>query len=297
MLNLRHIEVFHAIMRTGSVTAAAKALNVSQPAVSAVLKHLESRIRMPLFIRVNGRLKATSEAEALVPDISEIFHRLNAVERLAMDLAGGLRGSLSIAATSPIANGFLTKILADFTKHRPELRTAIQSLSSPLVLERVLNREVDVGVAYEPIVSPEVETEIFSRGSIACVLPKAHPLANQALISLADLQPHPIITYMPQALLRPYVDKAMSDAGVSLNITTEVGQSITGIMLAMQGAGVALVEPGLLSAMNLPDIVCRPLVPRVEVKSLLMLNRTAPKSKVLNEFVEHVRRQARMPLE
>jgi len=89
MLNLRHIEIFHAIMRTGSMTAAAQALNISQPAVSAVLKHFESRLQMPLFKRVGGRLKPTPEALALLPDIAEIFTRLDAIERFSRDLAGG----------------------------------------------------------------------------------------------------------------------------------------------------------------------------------------------------------------
>jgi DNA-binding transcriptional LysR family regulator len=289
MLNLRHIEIFHTIMRTGSITAAAQSLNVTQPAVSAVLKHLESRLQMPLFERANGRLWPTPEAEALLPDVAEIFHRLDAVERLSRDLAGGLRGSLSLAATSPLANGLLANAVASFTKIRPHARVALQAIGSPSVLERVINREVDIGVAYEPIISAEVETEVLARGSIACVLPDVHPLAKQPSISPADLLPYSIITYLPQALLRPYVDKAMSDAGVAFNITIEVGLSITGIMLALNGAGIALVEPDLLRGLPLPGLVSRPLIPSVEFKSLLILNRSAPRSRIVSEFVEHLR--------
>jgi DNA-binding transcriptional LysR family regulator len=289
MLNLRHIEIFHAIMRTGSITAAAQSLNVTQPAVSAVLKHLESRLQMPLFERVNGRLRPTPEAEALLPDVAEIFNRLDAVERLSRDLAGGLRGSLSLAATSPLANGLLAQAVASFMQVRPHAKVALQALGSPLVLERVINREVDIGVAYEPIISAEVETEVLALGSIACVLPESHPLAAQASISPADLMPYSIVTYLPQALLRPYVDKAMSDAGVALNISVEVGLSITGIMLALNGAGIALVEPNLLRALPLPGLTSRPLVPRVEFKSLLILNRSAPRSRIVLEFVDHLR--------
>jgi DNA-binding transcriptional LysR family regulator len=292
MLNLRHIEIFHAIMRTGSITAAAESLNITQPAVSAVLKHFESRLQMSLFDRVNGRLRPTPEAEALLPDVADIFNRLDAIERLSRDLAGGLRGSLSVVATSPLANGLLAQTVARFTELRPHARIALQSLGSPVVLERVLNREADIGLAYEPIISADVETEILSRGSIACVLPESHPLAARASISPADLLPYAIVTYLPQALLRPYVDKAMSDAGVALNISVEVGLSITGIMLAFNGAGVALVEPDLLRAMRLPGMVSRPLVPQVEFKSLLILNRSAPRSRIMLEFIDCLREQA-----
>jgi DNA-binding transcriptional LysR family regulator len=293
MLNLRHIEIFHAIMRTGSMTAAAQALNISQPAVSAVLKHFESRLQMPLFKRVGGRLKPTPEALALLPDIAEIFTRLDAIERFSRDLAGGLRGSVSVVATSPLANGFLTEAVALFARERPLAKVALQALGSPQVLERVRRREADIGVAYEPIVSTEVQSEVLTIGSIACVLPESHPLARQESISPADLLPYPIITYLPQALLRPYVDKALSDAGVELGISIEVGLSITGIMLALHGAGIALVEPDLLTALRLPTLTSRPLVPRVEVRSLLILNRSAPRSRIVDEFVQTLRTLAR----
>lgn len=291
MLSLRHIEIFHAIMRTGSITAAAESLNVTQPSVSTVLKHFESRLHMPLFDRVNGRLRPTPEAQALLPDVAEIFNRLEAVERLSRDLAGGLRGSLSLAATSPLANGLLASAVASFSTLRPHARIALQSLGSPVVLERVINREADLGVAYEPIISPEVETEVLAAGSIACVLPKSHPLAKKRSISLADLRTYPVITYLPQALLRPYVDKAMSDAAVALNVTIEVGLSVTAIMLAFNGAGIALVEPDLLDAMRLPDMVSRPLVPRVSFKTLLIRNRSAPRARIVDDFVDHLRAQ------
>ena len=62
MVNLRHVEVFYAIMRAGTLTEAARALNVSQPAVSAALKQLERQLNMRLFDRVGGRLRATPEA-------------------------------------------------------------------------------------------------------------------------------------------------------------------------------------------------------------------------------------------
>src|SRR3546814_15867250 len=69
MMNLRQMEVFHAIMQTGSVTAAARVLHVTQPAVSAVLKHCEEQLGLKLFERTGGRLQPTREAQALFPAI------------------------------------------------------------------------------------------------------------------------------------------------------------------------------------------------------------------------------------
>lgn len=285
MINLRHIEVFHAIMHTGSITGAAQMLCVTQPAVSAMLKNFETRVGMRLFAREGGRLQATPEAQALLPDIQEIFGRLQALDGLARDLAGGSRGTLAVAATSPIANGYLAEAVAQFVHTRPHIKVAVHALASPQVLDRVVSGEVDLGIAFEPPSSGVVSAEVLTNASIACVLPEAHPLAARRSLSLHDLAPYPLITYLPQAVLRPTIDRLVQETGVSLKISIEVGLSITGMVLAYHGAGIALVEPSLLPSLPLPGLVSRPLAPRVAMRSLLLTHKLMPRSRVAQEFI------------
>ena len=290
-MNLRHLEVFNAIMRTGSVTGAARALNVTQPAVSAVLKHCESQLKMTLFTRVSGRLQPTPEAKVIFPEIAAIFGRLDAVNALTQDLAGGRLGTVSIGAAFPIANGYLAKAVATFIADRPRVRVALQSLTSPQVLTSVINREVELGIAYEPVVSSEVETKVLMRAGVACVMRADHPLARRKEVAIRDLERYSIITYLPQALFRRYVDRALSEAGIVPTITAQVGLSLTGIMLARHGAGVALVEPFLVASMGLPGLVARPLKPRIEVRTLMIRHKSAAHSKIMNDFVGHLIRE------
>src|SRR3546814_17025562 len=130
-MNLRQMEVFHAIMVTGSITGAARLLNVTQPAVSTVLKHCESQLKMKLFVRVAGRLQPTAEAEAVFPQAASIFGRLDAVSRLTQDLVGGRLGTLSIAAAFPIAKGYLAKAPASLLSRHPTLRATPHTWTSP----------------------------------------------------------------------------------------------------------------------------------------------------------------------
>jgi DNA-binding transcriptional LysR family regulator len=282
------MEVFHAIMRTGSVTGAARALNVTQPAVSAVLKHCEGQLKMKLFARVSGRLQPTAEALAIFPEVAAIFGRIEAVNLLTQDLVGGRLGTLSIAASFPIANGFLARAVATFIAERPKVRIALQSLTSPQVLDRVVHREVDLGIAYAPVVSAEVQTKVLVRTHIACVMRSDHPLASRKEVAVRDLEAHSIVTYLPQALFRRYVDQALSDAGIVPHISAQVSLSLTGIMLARYGAGVALVEPFMVAAMGMPGLVARPLRPRIEVETLMIRPRSSPRSKIMTEFISHL---------
>src|SRR3546814_21103567 len=88
-MNLRQMEVFHAIMVTGSITGAARLLNVTQPAVSTVLTHCESQLKMKLFVRVAGSLPPNAEPHAVFPQSAPIFCRLYAVSRLTQLLVCG----------------------------------------------------------------------------------------------------------------------------------------------------------------------------------------------------------------
>jgi DNA-binding transcriptional LysR family regulator len=292
MINLRHIEVFYAIMRGGSITEAARILNVTQPAVSVSLKHLETRLKMKLFDRSGGRLQPTPEAKALLPDVAEIFGRLGAVERFSQDLAGGARGVLSIAATPPLCDGFVAKAVATFVAKRPGVKVNLHALASPLVLDRVINREVDLGVVYEPVVGSAVETEEILRAAIGCIMPARHPLAKRATVRVRDLAPYPVVTYLPQALLRPYIDRVLSRKTSPIRIAVETGTSATAIMLAVHGAGIALVETALFSARPVPGFVMRPVEPKVELKSLMLRPRQAAASRVLEHFIAHLRATA-----
>lgn len=289
MINLRQVEVFYAVMRAGTITEAARVLNVTQPAVSAALKQLESRLRMPLFDRVGGRLQPTPEARALMPDVAEIFGRIGAVERMSQDLAAGARGVISIAATPPLCDGFVAKAVATFVAKRPAVKVSLQSMPTPVVLDRVLNREVDIGISYEPVVSAAVRSEEIMRATIGCILPARHPLAKRKSIRIRDLEPYPIVTYLPQALLRPYIDRAMSDKKTALRIAVETGLSSTANMLAFHGAGIAVVETALFTVRPMPGFVARPLEPRIELKGLLLRPRQAHASRALTDFIAHLR--------
>jgi len=85
-MRLRHIEVFHAVMQTGSVSKAAELLGISQPAASKVLGHAESALGFRLFERIKGRLRPTAEAAILFVEAEKIQQGMGQVRSLAENL-------------------------------------------------------------------------------------------------------------------------------------------------------------------------------------------------------------------
>jgi DNA-binding transcriptional LysR family regulator len=288
-MNLRQMEVFHAIMRCGSVTGAARQLNVSQPAVSATLRHCEIQLGMKLFQRAGSRLQPTPEAHAIYGEVAAIFSRVETVDRMTRDMMEGQRGSIAVAGTFPVAHSYLAEATAVFLKQRPNVNVSIQSLTQPVLIDRVVNREVELGITYAPVSDPALVTETLFKSEIACVMPAGHPLTAEREIHVSRLLKYPLITFAPQMIMRAIVDEAFAAAGVVADIRVRVVLSFTAMVLARAGAGVAIMDPVLLETLPIPGLVVRPLRPRAEVEMLLVRPHDSPLSQTMERFIACLR--------
>src|SRR3546814_3589878 len=104
---------------------------------------------------------------------------------------------MSISAVFPVANGYVAKAVASFVTERPNIHVVLESLSSLQVLDRVLDREAEIGIAHDPVVNSAIETEVIARTRIVCVMRDDHPFATHDEIAIRDLAPYPILTYRP----------------------------------------------------------------------------------------------------
>lgn len=292
-MRLRQIEVLHAIMQTGSVTGAAKLLNVSQPSVSTVLQHMEAQLGMQLFRRSGGRLKPSPEAEALLPEVSEIFRRVNRLSQNARSLARGRLGRITVAGTLALSNGYIVDAVSIFGQSHPDVDVTIHSLQTPDIIERVMAREINLGVCYGEINNSGLLIEELAKGAMICVMPENHPLANKKSIEITDLAGETLITYDDGDVLRAKVESLFEEFDVHPNLSLQVSQTITAIRLVHHGAGLALVEPFYFAAIQPPGLVARPISPVQQLSAYLIRPVDAIESAALTAFIEILRNISR----
>lgn len=295
-MNLRYIEVVHALLRASSVTEAAQNLNISQPAVSIMLKRAESQLGFTLFRRVSGRLHPTPEALVLKEEIDGVFNRIETLKRVACGLRDGLSGSFSIAASPSLASGYLPDVVAGFQRDRPEASIDIQSVPSPRVVDLVSRREVDLGFSYQ--VPPDVGTcfEVIGSAQIACIIPAGNPLSARAAIGPADLAGQRIITYGGHAPFGRLIRAAFAQAGVPLQILVEIHNAAEATFLVMADAGIALIDPILSEGYALPSIVVRPFQPEISLPLQLVFPKDRESPRLVAKFADHLRKsQKRRP--
>ncbi len=284
-LNLRHIEVFHALMHAANMTEAAHRLNVSQPSVSTVLKHAEQRLGMKLFDRAGGRIVPTSEAFALLPEVEQIFERLEALGRSARNLRDASFGIISVGATPTLANVLLAQAVATFARERPDVNVVIRALPGPDIITCVRDHGVDLGLIYEfPTPTPEdLVGEAIHTTQVACVMPVDHPLAARRSVSPKDLAGQRLVTFSPTTPLGAKIDSAFRSERVALKIAVESSISLTSCFIVAAGHGVALVDSAV-SVASFPKLVVRPFVPRIENHIIILQRRNRPQSRLAAAF-------------
>lgn len=283
-MNPRQLEVFHAIMFSPSLTEAARMLNVSQPAVSAILKQMEQQLGLRLFERLGGRLVPTPEAELLLPEVERLFAQLQSVRRITKEIREGTSGFLSVVGNQTLANTLLPRAVARLCERHPGIRIRLESAYVRQVVDAVARREFDLGLVYGP--SPEAGTgaEIIGRSTIACAMRADHPLAKRGQIGPNDLDGLKIITFAKGTPIRSRIEDSFRAARAELTTIAEVSFSLTACFLAHEGVGLALIDPLVIQTRAFPELVIVPFEPSREVQILLLYPKNRPRSRLSNEM-------------
>jgi DNA-binding transcriptional LysR family regulator len=185
-MRLRHIEVFHAIMRTGSLSKAAELLCVSQPAVSKVLAHAERSMGLKLFSRAHGRLQPTREAELLFAETQRLQSNLDSIRDLARNLALRPQGLLRIGCLPSLGLTLVPQAVEAFRASYPEVSLKIQTRHTTELINALLTRELDIGIALDPPARPGIAALELGRTAVVCVAPPGEPSPADVPLALQD---------------------------------------------------------------------------------------------------------------
>lgn len=266
-MRLRHIEVFQAVMETGSMSAAARLIHLTQSAVSRSVANAELQLGYPLFHRAGGRLVPTTEGLALFEESSAIFERLESLKRTAHNLKSGEQGLLRIAAIPAVCHKLLPDALVRFHRLHPEVTVEVHTLHKRQIAAELLTRSADVGFDYYTIAHPGIQSRALGVGPLYAMLPGRHAhavargLGPKALVALLKTLPAVALTdddplYM--AFLRYCEHQGFRPSGRLLVQTSQLAEE-----LVARELGWTVVD-FRSAAMRRKDVVVAPLQPYVE---------------------------------
>ncbi len=286
MIRLRQLEALRAVMSTGSVTAAADVLGISQPAVSRLIASLEKSMAMPLFERHRGRLHPTHEAKFLSEEVERAISNLEHISRLSEDIRNQKAGHLRIACLPGFATSLMPKVIAEFLKEREDVTISIQTRSSVRVREWIAAQQYDIGVADEFEGHTAIQHETVNIRT-ECVLSPLHPLAAQKVIRAEDLHNMPMIIQDQENRFHHRLKRAFDSAGVELNARVEVRQFATACLLAMNDVGAAVVSSIDAAEYAGRGLIVRQFEPELPFTMDLLYPKYHPRSLLLQDFISH----------
>jgi DNA-binding transcriptional LysR family regulator len=286
-VNLRQLEAFQAVMRTGSVTNAAASLYLSQPAVSRLIAELERSVGFRLFERIKGSTPVpTPEAEAFFQEVQRSFAGLQVLRQAAADIKNYRTGNLRVACLPALATGFVPTVIKEFRAANPAVRIQLQTRSSSTVRLWVAAQQFDLGLATPAGEVQGAHAESFIKIPGVCVLPAGHSLAARDTITPADLRSEPFISLALEDPVRPKIDRVFEDAGVERDVVVETQYAVTVCGLVKRGVGCAILNPLAVADFVELGLVMRPFHPVVEFEYMLYLPTFRPPSRLAIEFIE-----------
>ena len=287
-MKIRQIEAFRALILRQTVTRAAQMLNVSQPAVTRLIKSLEENLGFALFERANGRLRPTPEGLALYDEVERSFAGMDRIAQIAEQIKSLRRGSLAIASAPALGLEFLPATLTGFIREHPGINTSLIIHSSSIVIDMVVCGRCDIGFIAHPLTHPSVHVERIRSAPMQCILPFGHRLAERAVITPEDLRGESFISFPKEFDARVTIDRLCADLRIEREMTSESQLSSALCVLVQHGAGIALIDP-VTAHYAARRVVIKPFVPTILSSfSMVVSNQQAP-SQLASAFMQYAR--------
>ena len=286
-MNLRHIEIFHAVYVNGSVSAAARALNVSQPSVSKMLRHAESLLGFQLFERTAGGLVATEDAHTLFTEVGEIQDRVYALREAGRNLKRGAGGMLRVSALPSLALDALPTAVAGFLRGHTAVRFDLQTVHHDDLLRKLYERETDVAVAYEVPPAAPIGHRTVGGGELVVLYREEDMPGAPARVALEALQGRRFVSLAASGPIGHLFAGELQRLELELDEVVSARTFYIATALVRLGVGMTVVDSfTAAAAAREPGLSMRPLDPPLAfgVHAMFLLNR--PPAALATDFLK-----------
>lgn len=240
VVKVERLGAFAEVARSGSLTKAARILDLTQPALSERLIALERDLGVDLFVRTHRGVRLTDAGRALVPHAERAIAAIAEGRRVVDEMRRGKGGRLAVGAAPAVSTYVLPGVLRSFNRDHPDVELSVRTGHSEEVLDMVLREDVQVGVVRE-LRHPEVETSPLYEDELMLVVHRAHRFAGPGRIRIADLASEHLVTFDRASSYTELTQALFREAGIVPRGTIELDNIDAAKKCVAQGLGVALL--------------------------------------------------------
>ncbi|WP_308461809.1 LysR family transcriptional regulator [Sphingomonas folli] len=288
MMRLRHIEVFHAVYSAGSVSAAARALHVSQPSVTKVLQHAEQVLGFPLFERIKGKMVPTADAHALFDDAAAIQSGVHLMQQRARNLRRGRGTTLRLSTLPSLGLGAIPRAVARFLERHREVRFELHTIHTDDIARNLLEGESDIVISYHRPRGAALQSVHVGRGEMVLLYRAGElrdPPARVALDRLAGL---PFVSTVDSGPQGQMLLAALEQQDLQLDEVAAARTFFVAAALVEAGVGVTVVDSYTASTAVAQGLESRPLDPPIAFDVYALYPESRPPGALAAAFLEHL---------
>ncbi|WP_116091898.1 LysR family transcriptional regulator [Sphingomonas crusticola] len=285
-MNLRQIEVFHAVYLHGTVSAAARSLNVSQPSVTKVLRHAESSIGLSLFERTRGRLIPTEDARALFAEVSDIQDRVRSLRQACHNMRLGRGSLLRVSALPSLGLRAIPEAVAAFMQAHEDVLFDLQTLHHDEMVRKLYERETDIAISYEVPATAPVSHQVIGEGELVVLYREQDFPDAPPRIHLAELRERKFISPMQGGPIGRMLSSELDGLDVVLDEVVSARTYYVAAALVRAGVGMAIVDNFTAQASLTHGLSSRPLQPAItfDINAVYLTDR--PPTRTASEFLD-----------
>jgi DNA-binding transcriptional LysR family regulator len=241
-MDIRQLKAFVAIAESGTFTAGAARVHVTQAAISMQIRQLETETHAQLFIRAPRRVILTEAGEKLLERAYTILREHNAALEELAALTGAHRGRLRIGSASAMVNADpLPQILREVRQAHPGVETSVVSGTSESLVKQVLAGELDAAFVSLPVEARGVQTELLNEDYLVAIASPRHSLSKQKIVSAYALAGEKLILGERGGNTRRLIDQFFAQAGVTLKVAMELSRLAAIKRMVEEDMGVGIV--------------------------------------------------------
>ena len=287
-LTFRQLDTFREVMRSSSISEAARALNRTQPAVSAMVIGLEKELGFELFLREHARLTPTPEAYFFLEEVEDVLGRLDRSQRTLQEISSLKQGTLRIACLPAASSFFMPSVVSSFANSRPKVNISLMMRSSVVVDDLIASQKFDVGLAEKPPHRNAVDCIDFDMECF-CALPKDDPLASNKVITPTLLDGTPLARLYDDHTTSKQTSEHFNNAGKKFIRRFELQTFLPALQLVESGLCYCICD--MVSAFSYKqyrkqtsNIVFRAFRPKVNSPISLLTPAHRPQSQLAKAF-------------
>jgi DNA-binding transcriptional LysR family regulator len=250
-MDTRQLAAFCAVVERKSFSQAAERLGVTQPAVSLQVRSLEKRLGRKLLDRSGRRVEPTEAGAALYRSAQRMLQlEEQLVDELQAADGGELGGTLHVGSSTGPGSTVVPVLLCEFQRANPGVTVSLSISDTQSVVERVAEREIELGVVGAARRHRGVVFEPFFRDEVVLAVPPKHGFANRT-ITLEELREEALVVMQEGAGVRQVIEDELRQAGVrlrDLEPRLELGLQESAKAAVVAGYGVTFISRAAISA-------------------------------------------------